>query len=94
MNYMALNISKYTDVQYKIFGEIGRILEELGADMSTLCAIGSIGDTLEDTDILSQLETVKNGVMTGCVSYCESDNFILKEVEQKVKRKITKPPEK
>ena len=46
-----------TPVQLQVIAQISRALRRLGADLELLATVGSIGDTLDDAEVLALLET-------------------------------------
>jgi len=68
----------------EIKDEINKILYNLGADMNILCLIGSLGDTLENDEVLEQLQELNSGNEPKII--WESDDNILFNAEQKTKR--------
>jgi len=68
----------------EIKDEINKILYNLGANMNILCLIGSLGDTLENDEVLEQLQELNSGNEPKII--WESDDNILFNAEQKTKR--------
>lgn len=50
------------DLKAKIAGELYRAAEDLGATPELLSIIGSYGDTLDDSEILSMLQQYNAGL--------------------------------
>ena len=49
-----------TPVQLQVIAQISRALRRLGADLELLATVGSIGDTLDDAEVLALLETLND----------------------------------
>lgn len=45
-----------TETQSKIIGEVYKAFYKLGADMELMCIIGSLGETMDDDEILEMFE--------------------------------------
>jgi hypothetical protein len=64
--------------------EVGRILEDLGADMHTIAVWKSIGDTLDEAEAAQEFRDINEGCTF--IPIIQSDEAILLEAEQKAKR--------
>lgn len=76
------------NVNDKIWNEIIKAFDNLGADTELLCNIGSINDTLSDDEILQNLIDYNNGLRMTIIE--EFDAGILKDAEQASKRNFHK----
>lgn len=74
------------EINPELISEINKALESLGAPMGLLCAVGSIGDTLTDDEVLEMLRAYNTGEDMMKEVYTESDDAILFDAGQASKR--------
>lgn len=72
------------NIKKELLREIYKTFEKVGAPVFILSAIGGIGDTQTDDEVIDLLKSFNSG--HDVVYLIQSDEHILKEAEQKVKR--------